>query len=150
TLEGSAMALDTLRSGPVPEVPGYEVLGMLGRGGMGVVYKARQQSLDRPVALKFLPEECAGDPLWVERFRREARTTSALNHPHICIIYDTGESAGRPFLSMELVEGRTLEALIGRHLPVTEVARLIAQAARALAAAHAAGVVHRDIKPANL
>src|SRR5262249_35560363 len=117
---------------------------------MGVVYKARQHSLDRPVALKFLPEECARDPAWLARFRREARTASALNHPHICTIYDTGESDGRPFLSMELVEGRTLEELIGRHPAVEEVARLLGQAARALAAAHAAGVVHRDIKPANL
>ena len=117
---------------------------------MGVVYKARQHSLDRPVALKFLPEECARDPVWLARFRREARTASALNHPHICTIYDTGESAGRPFLSMELVEGRTLEALIGQRRPVEELARLLGQAARALAAAHAAGVVHRDVKPANL
>jgi predicted ATPase len=134
----------------LPEVAGYEILGLLGRGGMGVVYKARQQSLDRPVALKFLTEECAGDPAWLERFRLEARTASALNHPHICIIYDTGESAGRPFLSMELIEGRTLEAFIGQRPPVADLARLIGQAARALAAAHAAGVVHRDVKPANL
>ena len=133
-----------------PEVAGYQIGSLLGRGGMGVVYKARQESLDRPVALKFLPAECARDPAWLARFRREARTASALNHPHICTIYDSGESAGRPFLSMELVEGRTLETLIGRALPVEELARLFRQAARALAAAHAAGVVHRDIKPANL
>src|SRR5262249_24102200 len=135
---------------PPPEVAGYTVLSMLGRGGMGVVYKARQKSLDRAVALKFLPEACARDPRWLARFRREACTASALNHPHICTIYDTGECAGRPFLSMELVEGRTLEALIGRRPAVEELARLLGQAARALAAAHAAGVVHRDIKPANL
>jgi predicted ATPase len=133
-----------------PEVPGYEVLGLLGRGGMGVVFKARQHSLDRLVALKFLPEDCSRDPDWLARFRHEARTASSLNHPHICTIYDTGESAGRPFLSMELVEGQTLEALVGRHRPVQELVQLLAQAARALAAAHAAGVVHRDIKPANL
>jgi predicted ATPase len=138
------------RAAAPPEVAGYKVLSLLGRGGMGVVYKARQDSLDRPVALKFLPEECAQDPAWLARFRREARTASALNHPHICTIYDIGESARRHFLSMELVEGRTLEALICRHLPVEELARLLRQAARALAAAHAAGVVHRDIKPANL
>jgi hypothetical protein len=118
-----------------PTVAGYEILGFLGRGGMGVVYKARQHSLERLVALKFLPEQCARDPAWLARFRREARTASALNHPHICTIYDTGESAGRPFLSMELVEGRTLEHLIGQRPALEELARLLEQAARALAAA---------------
>jgi predicted ATPase len=143
-----ASALD-LNPAP-PDVAGYEVLELLGCGGMGVVYRARQHSLDRPVALKILPERCSQDPIWLDRFRREARTASALNHPHICTIYDTGESAGRLFLSMELVEGQTLEALIGRRLPIEESVRSIAQAARALAAAHAAGIVHRDVKPANL
>jgi predicted ATPase len=117
---------------------------------MGLVYRARQKSLDRPVALKLLPADCARDPVWLARFRREALTASALNHPHICTIYDTGECGGRPFLSMELVEGRALAAMVGQRLPVEELARLIGQAARALAAAHAAGVVHRDIKPENL
>jgi predicted ATPase len=134
----------------VPEVAGYDILGLLGRGGMGVVYRARQHSLDRLVALKFLPLEWARDPVWLARFRREARTASALNHPNICTIHDTGESAGRPYLSMELVEGQTLEALVSRRPGVDELARLLAQAARALAAAHAAGVVHCDIKPTNL
>jgi serine/threonine protein kinase/predicted ATPase len=133
-----------------PEVPGYEVLEPLGRGGMGLVYKARQKSLDRLVALKFLPAEWAQDPAWLGRFRREAATASALNHPHICTIYDTGAWAGQPFLSMELIDGRTLETLVGQRPPAEEVARLVGQAARALAAAHAAGIVHRDIKPANL
>jgi predicted ATPase len=133
-----------------PEVAGYEVLTPLGRGGMGVVYEARQRSLDRPVALKFLPAECARDPVWLERFRREALTASSLNHPNICTIYDTGESVGRPFLSMELIQGRTLDELVSQRRPVEEVARFIGQAARALAAAHAAAVVHRDIKPTNL
>jgi predicted ATPase len=131
-------------------VPGYEILDVLGKGGMGVVYRARQQSLGRLVALKFLPPECARDPFWLERFWREARTASALNHPHVCTIYDTGEAAGRPFLSMELIEGRTLETLVGTGLPVPQLAALVAQAARALHAAHAAGIVHRDVKPANL
>ena len=134
----------------LPVVPGYELVSLLGRGGMGVVYAARQLSLNRLVALKFLPEECAQDPAWLERFRREALTASALNHPNICTIYDSGECAGRPFLSMELVEGRTLAELIDCRPSVEELARLIGQAARALAAAHAAGVVHRDIKPQNL
>jgi predicted ATPase len=133
-----------------PEVAGYEDLNLIGRGGMGVVYRARQVSLDRQVALKFLPAACARDPAWLARFRREALTASTLNHPHICTIYDTGESSGRPYLCMELIEGRTLEALVGRRPPVQELARLLGQAAQALAAAHAAGVVHRDIKPANL
>src|SRR5260370_25051340 len=117
---------------------------------MGVVYRARQLSLERPVALKFLPRECARDPGWLARFRREALTASALNHPHICTIYDSGECSGRPFLSMELVEGRTLAELVDIRPAVDELARLLGQAARALAAAHAAGVVHRDIKPQNL
>src|SRR5262249_18244515 len=128
-----------------PEVAGYEVLSLLGRGGMGVVYQARQRSLDRLVALKFLPAEGARDPVWLARFRPEALTASSLNPPNICTIYDTGESAGRPFLSMELIQGRTLEELVGQRRPVEELARLIGQAARALAAAHAAGVVHRDV-----
>jgi predicted ATPase len=138
------------RAPELPVVPGYEVIGPLGRGGMGVIYTARQVSLGRLVALKFLPDEYARDPVWLERFRREAITASALNHPHICTIYDSGECGGRPFLSLELVEGRTLAELIDDRPPAHELARLIGQAARALAAAHAAGVVHRDIKPSNL
>ncbi|HET6328567.1 MAG TPA: protein kinase [Planctomycetaceae bacterium] len=134
----------------VPEVDGYEILNPLGRGGMGAVYVARQLSLERLVALKFLPTECARDPLWLSRFRREARTASGLNHPNICTIYDTGECVGRPFLSMELIEGRTLATLVAERPPVSQVTGLIAQVARALAAAHAAGVVHRDVKPENL
>jgi serine/threonine protein kinase/predicted ATPase len=135
---------------PPPEVPGYELLGPLGRGGMGMVYRARQMSLRRLVALKFLPEEYAKDPLWLERFRREAHTASALNHPHICTIYDSGEAAGRPFISMELIEGQTLAAAAGRRTPLAELACLFVQAAQALQAAHAAGIVHRDVKPQNL
>jgi predicted ATPase len=133
-----------------PEIEGYEILSPLGRGGMGLVYQARQKSLNRFVALKVLPESSARDPIWLERFRREACTASALNHPHICTIHDTGESGGRPFISMELIEGKTLEALLGVRPALPQVASWIAQAARALAAAHAAGVVHRDIKPANI
>jgi predicted ATPase len=134
----------------VPAVGGYEVLALIGRGGMGVVYQARQLSLNRLVALKFLPAECAHDPAWLDRFRAEGHTASALNHPHICTIYDSGQSAGRPFLSMELIEGQTLRDVASRRPGVVEAVRLIGQAARALAAAHAAGVVHRDVKPENL
>jgi serine/threonine protein kinase/predicted ATPase len=132
----------------LPVVDGYQVLSSLGSGGMGSVYEARQLSLHRRVALKFLPAECIQDPIWLTRFQREARTASALNHPNICTIYDTGESAGRPFLSMELIEGQTLAAFKG--LPLSDLTGILRQIARALAAAHAAGVIHRDIKPQNV
>ncbi len=132
-----------------PSAPGYEIIARLGAGGMGVVYKARDERLGRVVALKFLPAEYAQDPARLALFHREARTASALNHPHICTVHDLGESDERPFIVMEFVEGRTLRDLIGRT-EIDEAARLIGQAARALAVAHAAGVVHRDIKPENL
>src|SRR5262249_61791063 len=122
----------------------------VGRGGMGVVYKARESSLGRHVALKFLPPEYAQDPERLERFLREARTASGLNHPHICTVHALGQHEGRPFIVMELIEGLTLQALAERRPGLEEVARWVAQAARALAAAHAAGVVHRDVKPANV
>ncbi len=133
-----------------PAVPGYEVVEQLGRGGMGVVYKAREDSLGRHVAMKFLPAELAHDPARLERFRHEARTASALNHPHICTVHALGEHQGHPFIVMELIDGVTLLTVAGRRPPVGEAARLIAQAAQALAAAHEAGVVHRDIKPENI
>ncbi len=133
-----------------PAVPGYEILEELGRGGMGVVYKARDVRLDRPVALKFLPDEFAWDPERLERFLREARTASALNHPNICTVHALGEHDGRPFIVMEYIEGRTLQTLLGQRHGPEALARLVGQAARALAAAHAAGVVHRDVKPDNV
>jgi tetratricopeptide (TPR) repeat protein len=136
--------------GDFPALPGYESLDRLGKGGMGVVYKARDARLGRLVALKFLPAEYAQDPRRLGRFRREALTASALNHPHICTIHDAGEHGGQPYIVMELVEGRTLRALAGQGLPVERLALLFGQVARALGAAHAAGVVHRDIKPENL
>ncbi len=133
-----------------PEVPGFEILAELGRGGMGIVYQALELALGRHVALKFLPADYMHDHERLERFQREARTTSALNHPHICTIHGLGEQNGRPYIVMELVEGRTLQAVIAERPSVDEVLRIIAQVARALAAAHAAGVVHRDIKPDNI
>ncbi len=133
-----------------PAVPGYEVQSELGRGGMGVVYKARDLVLGRPVALKLLPAEYTRDPDRLDRFLREARTASSLNHPHICTIHALGEHEGRPFIVMELIDGQTLHQLGARRLGAAELARLFGQAAGALAAAHAAGVVHRDVKPENV
>jgi len=132
----------------LPTVPGYEVLEQVGRGGMGVVYKAREASLGRHVALKFLPAEYTQDADRLERFRREARTASALNHPHICTVHALGEHLGHPFIVMEYIDGQTLNSLAKRDLD--ELVRIISQAAQALAAAHEAGVVHRDVKPENI
>jgi tetratricopeptide (TPR) repeat protein len=117
---------------------------------MGVVYRARDPRLGREVALKVLPAGAAGDRDALARFQREARTASALNHPHICTIYELGEHDGQPFFVMELVQGRTLRVLAAERPPPGEVIRLGSQVARALEAAHAAGIVHRDIKPENI
>ena len=143
--------------GPGTRLGPYEILSAIGAGGMGEVYKARDTRLDRTVAIKVLPEHVAADPDLKQRFEREAKTISSLNHPHICTLYDVGNQDGIDFLVMEYLEGETLEQRLKRRagpkgpgLQMDQALQIAIQIADALAAAHRAGIIHRDLKPGNI
>src|SRR5215469_16182901 len=129
----------------------YEVISPLGAGGMGEVYRARDTRLERSVAIKILPAQFSSDPVRKQRFEREAKTISHLNHPHICVLHDIGHQDGIDYLVMECVEGETLAKRLEKGpLPMEQVLKFGAQIADALDKAHRSGVVHRDLKPGNI
>ena len=148
-LEDSPLSSFTVRSAG-QKVGNFELLEGIGRGGMGVVWKARDTRLGRFVALKFLPPDTARDRVTIDRFAREARAAAAINHPNICTVYEVGEDAGHPFIVMELLEGETLKQRIAKPVPLGSLLDWGIQIADGLSAAHALGIVHGDIKPANL
>jgi serine/threonine protein kinase/Tol biopolymer transport system component len=133
------------------QIGSYMILEFLRAGGMGEVYKARDTRLDRIVAIKFLPATIAPDAVALERFHREARAASALNHPHICTVHDVGDHEGRPFIVMEFLEGGSLrDRIAGKPLPIPDLVNITLQVCEGLQAAHTKGIVHRDVKPANI
>src|ERR1043165_3403184 len=138
-------------SSKLKSIAHYRIIEELGAGGMGVVYKAHDEKLDRIVAIKLLPPDAVSHEDRRRRFLQEARAASALNHPHILTVYEFGEDGGHPYMAMEYVEGETLRQEIkARPLPVAEALDLAIQIAEGLGKAHEAGVVHRDLKPENL
>jgi serine/threonine-protein kinase len=138
-------------AGDLPAVPGYEVLGEVGRGGMGIIYRARQAGLNRPAALKMILAGDYASPEQRARFRTEAEAVGRLQHPNIVPIYEVGEQAGRPYLAMEYIDGGTLaQKLAGTPLPARSAARLAEALARAMHYAHQRGIIHRDLTPANV
>src|SRR5215471_5429800 len=129
----------------------YEIVAPLGAGGMGEVYRARDTRLDRTVAIKILAQHLSNDPVRKQRFEREAKIISSLNHPHVCVLHDIGHQDGLDYLVMECVEGETLAKRLEKGpLPVEQVAKIGAEVADALDRAHRRGVVHRDLKPGNI
>ncbi|HET7208952.1 MAG TPA: serine/threonine-protein kinase, partial [Terriglobales bacterium] len=129
----------------------YEIVASLGAGGMGEVYRARDNRLERTVAIKILPTDFSSDPVRKQRFQREAKIVSSLSHPHICVLHDIGSQDGLDFLVMEYIEGETLADRLKRGpVPVEQVLKFGTQLADALDKAHASGVIHRDLKPGNI